>query len=73
MNRAALMRALRANAVAAGALIGIVLLASAVGGYILAHQRLNPPGWVPVVGESPSSCAWSWTRRRASCPARARR
>jgi phospholipid/cholesterol/gamma-HCH transport system substrate-binding protein len=53
VNRAALMRALRANAVAAGALIGIVLLASAVGGYILAHQRLNPPGWVPVVGESP--------------------
>ena len=52
MKRAALMRALRANAVAAGALIGIVLLASLVGGYILANQRLNPPGWVPVVGES---------------------
>lgn len=46
------MRALRANATAAGALIGIVLLASVVGGYILANQRLNPPAWVPVVGES---------------------
>jgi phospholipid/cholesterol/gamma-HCH transport system substrate-binding protein len=53
MNRAAFMRALRANAVAGVALIGIVLMATAVGGYILAHQRLNPPGWVPVIGESP--------------------
>ncbi|HEY6780877.1 MAG TPA: MlaD family protein [Thermoleophilaceae bacterium] len=52
MNRASLMRALRANASASAALIGIVLLAAAVGGYILAHQRLNPPAWVPVVGES---------------------
>jgi phospholipid/cholesterol/gamma-HCH transport system substrate-binding protein len=52
VNRAALMRALRANAVAAGALVGIVLLAAAVGGYILAHQRLNPPAWIPVIGES---------------------
>jgi phospholipid/cholesterol/gamma-HCH transport system substrate-binding protein len=52
VKRAALMRALRANAVAAGALIGVVLLASLVGGYILANQRLNPPAWVPVVGES---------------------
>ncbi len=30
----------------------IVLLGSVVGGYILSNQRLNPPAWVPVVGES---------------------
>lgn len=52
MNRAAFMRALRANAAASVALIGIVLLASVIGGYILANQRLNPPAWVPVIGES---------------------
>lgn len=48
-----MMRALRSNGVASVALVGVVLLATAVGSYILAHQRLNPPGWVPIVGESP--------------------
>jgi phospholipid/cholesterol/gamma-HCH transport system substrate-binding protein len=48
-----MMRALRSNGVASVAIVGVVLLATAVGSYILAHQRLNPPAWVPVVGESP--------------------
>jgi phospholipid/cholesterol/gamma-HCH transport system substrate-binding protein len=50
--RLALRKALRYNLVAGVALVGLVLLGSAVGGYILANQRLNPPSWVPVVGES---------------------
>lgn len=44
-------KALRENLVASVALVGIVLMASVIGGYILSHQRLNPPAWVPVVGE----------------------
>ena len=50
--RLRLRKALRYNGVAAVALVGIVLLGSVVGGYILSNQRLNPPAWVPVVGES---------------------
>jgi phospholipid/cholesterol/gamma-HCH transport system substrate-binding protein len=46
-------KALRENAVAAVALVGIVLMASVIGGYILSNQRLNPPAWVPVIGEDP--------------------
>ena len=30
----------------------MVLLAAAVGGYILAHQNLHLPGWVPVLGKT---------------------
>ena len=50
--RLRLRKALRYNGVAAVALVGIVVLGSVVGGYILSNQRLNPPAWVPVVGES---------------------
>jgi phospholipid/cholesterol/gamma-HCH transport system substrate-binding protein len=31
--------------------VGIVVVAVLVGGYIVAHQRLEVPGWVPFVGE----------------------
>lgn len=31
-------------------LISMVLIAAVVGGYILAHERLSLPGWVPVLG-----------------------
>jgi phospholipid/cholesterol/gamma-HCH transport system substrate-binding protein len=48
-----MMRALRSNGVASVALLGVILLATAIGSYILAHQRLNPPAWMPIVGESP--------------------
>jgi phospholipid/cholesterol/gamma-HCH transport system substrate-binding protein len=48
----ALRKALRHNLVASVALVGLVLLGSAIGGYILANQRLNWPAWVPVIGES---------------------
>jgi phospholipid/cholesterol/gamma-HCH transport system substrate-binding protein len=47
-----LRKALRHNAVASVALVGLVLMGSAIGGYILANQRLNWPAWVPVIGES---------------------
>ncbi len=34
------------------AIIVLVVLAAVVGGYILAHQRIYLPGWVPVFGRS---------------------
>jgi phospholipid/cholesterol/gamma-HCH transport system substrate-binding protein len=34
------------------AIVGLVLIAAFVGGYVLAHQRLNLPGWVPIFGRS---------------------
>ena len=49
--RMILRKALRYNAKAGVALVLLVLGASAVGGYILAHQRLNYPAWIPVIGE----------------------
>ncbi len=45
-------KAFRSNLKAAVALIGLIVLGCAVGAYILSNQRLNPPAWVPVVGES---------------------
>src|SRR5271166_3438453 len=30
----------------------MVVVAAAVGGYILAHENLKLPGWVPVLGRS---------------------
>jgi phospholipid/cholesterol/gamma-HCH transport system substrate-binding protein len=47
-----IMKALRANVVAVAAFLGLVLLGSTIGGYILVNQRLYFPGWVPVIGES---------------------
>jgi phospholipid/cholesterol/gamma-HCH transport system substrate-binding protein len=44
-------KAFRSNVKAAIALIGLIVLGVAVGSYILANQRLNPPAWIPVVGE----------------------
>ncbi|HEY4427680.1 MAG TPA: MlaD family protein [Solirubrobacteraceae bacterium] len=34
------------------AVVTMVLIAAAVGGYILAHENLKLPGWVPVFGRS---------------------
>lgn len=44
-------KAFRSNIKAAIALVGLIVLGVAVGSYILANQRLNPPAWVPVVGK----------------------
>jgi len=44
-------KAFRSNTKAAVALIGLIVLGCAVGSYILSNQRLNPPAWIPVVGE----------------------
>jgi phospholipid/cholesterol/gamma-HCH transport system substrate-binding protein len=41
----------KSNGKAAVALIGLIVVGCAVGSYILSHQRLNPPAWMPVVGE----------------------
>ncbi len=49
--REAFGKAFKSNIKAAVALIGLIVLGCAVGSYILAHQRLNPPAWMPVVGE----------------------
>ncbi len=32
--------------------VSMILIAAAVGGYILAHENLKLPGWVPVVGRN---------------------
>src|SRR5271163_5096973 len=32
------------------AVLGLVAIAAVVGGYILAHENLKLPGWVPVLG-----------------------
>ncbi|MCW3064888.1 MAG: hypothetical protein JWN32_2060 [Solirubrobacterales bacterium] len=34
------------------AIIGLILMAAVVGGFILAHQRFTLPGWFPVIGKS---------------------
>ena len=34
------------------AVVSMVLIAAFVGGYILAHENLKLPGWVPVLGKS---------------------
>jgi phospholipid/cholesterol/gamma-HCH transport system substrate-binding protein len=34
------------------AVIAMILIAAVSGGYILAHERLNLPGWVPVLGKN---------------------
>ena len=32
------------------AVVTMVIIAAAVGGYILAHENLKLPGWVPIFG-----------------------
>jgi phospholipid/cholesterol/gamma-HCH transport system substrate-binding protein len=44
-------KAFRSNIKAAVALLGLIVLGVAVGSYILANQRLNPPAWIPLVGQ----------------------
>jgi phospholipid/cholesterol/gamma-HCH transport system substrate-binding protein len=34
------------------AVVAMILIAAATGGYILAHENLKLPGWVPVIGRS---------------------
>jgi phospholipid/cholesterol/gamma-HCH transport system substrate-binding protein len=34
------------------AIVGLVLIAAFVGGYVLAHQRVYLPSWVPIFGKS---------------------
>jgi phospholipid/cholesterol/gamma-HCH transport system substrate-binding protein len=38
------------NARNAALLVGLAAIALAVGAYLLANQRLNPPEWIPLVG-----------------------
>ena len=44
-------KAFRSNIKAAVALIGLIVLGVAVASFILANQRLNPPAWIPFVGQ----------------------
>src|SRR5438105_12720393 len=32
--------------------VSLIVIAAAIGGYILAHENLKLPGWVPVFGRS---------------------
>jgi phospholipid/cholesterol/gamma-HCH transport system substrate-binding protein len=34
------------------AMVTMIVLAAAIGGYILAHENFKLPGWVPVLGRS---------------------
>src|ERR1700729_143423 len=34
------------------AVVSMILIAAFVGGYILSHENLKLPGWVPVLGKS---------------------
>ncbi len=34
------------------AMVGMIVIAAAIGGYILAHENFKLPGWVPVLGRS---------------------
>ena len=34
------------------AVVTMIVIAALVGGYILAHENLKLPGWVPVLGRS---------------------
>ena len=49
--RDTLRKALKSNGKAGIALIALIVLGVAVGSYILSNQRLNPPAWMPIVGE----------------------
>jgi phospholipid/cholesterol/gamma-HCH transport system substrate-binding protein len=49
--RKILGKAFRHNLKAAVAMLGLIVLGVAVGSYILSNQRLNPPAWMPVIGE----------------------
>jgi phospholipid/cholesterol/gamma-HCH transport system substrate-binding protein len=44
-------RAIRTNLTAVVALAALWTAGLAVGGYIVAHQRIHPPAWVPIVGQ----------------------
>jgi phospholipid/cholesterol/gamma-HCH transport system substrate-binding protein len=43
-------KAIREYAPYFGAMIGLALIATVVGGYILSHQRFYLPNWVPIAG-----------------------
>jgi phospholipid/cholesterol/gamma-HCH transport system substrate-binding protein len=45
-------KAFKSNAKAAVALVCLIVLGVAIGSYILSNQRLNPPAWMPIVGEN---------------------
>jgi phospholipid/cholesterol/gamma-HCH transport system substrate-binding protein len=44
-------KAFKSNIKATVAMLGLIVVGVAVGSYILSNQRLNPPEWVPVIGE----------------------
>jgi phospholipid/cholesterol/gamma-HCH transport system substrate-binding protein len=44
-------RIIRKHARDFAAIVGLFVVATVVGGFILAHQRLTLPGWVPFVGK----------------------
>lgn len=44
-------KAFRSNIKAAVALLGIIVLGTAIAGYIVSNQRINPPAWVPILGK----------------------
>ncbi|CAB4931980.1 unannotated protein [freshwater metagenome] len=45
------MRGLRTHAGEAAFLVGLMVVALLVGGYIFSNQNVTPPSWAPIVGE----------------------
>jgi phospholipid/cholesterol/gamma-HCH transport system substrate-binding protein len=43
-------RRIRAELRSLAALVGIAIVGTVIGVFIVAHQRIHPPAWVPVVG-----------------------
>ena len=44
-------KAFRSNIKAAVALLGIIVLGTAIAGYIVSHQRISAPAFVPILGK----------------------
>ena len=55
------------------AVVSMILIAAAVGGYILAHENLKLPSWVPVLGHNYFTLKADFQTAQAVTPDRARR
>jgi phospholipid/cholesterol/gamma-HCH transport system substrate-binding protein len=49
-------------------ILAMIVIALFVGGYILAHERLSVPGWVPVLGQSYTTLKADFSTAQAVTP-----
>jgi phospholipid/cholesterol/gamma-HCH transport system substrate-binding protein len=50
------------------AVVSMIVIAALVGGYILAHERIAVPGWVPVIGHEEFTFAGEFQTAQAVAP-----